>query len=405
MEESAAQMRRVAGLAHVASLSFLATRLAPPLGFGLSLAGGVALARASAAGTLRVGYATAWAAIVETVAIVGPNRLGGPITQALTAPAIGRLEALGRGRLIQIAAAAALRFAYNAATTVFFIAVVAGGVGGYAEAYGKLAGWLPGAPAGALASLLVTTAGLVAWALFAASVQVITFAHAFRRWPAPGAEAPAPSPGRRPGRSKRFDPRVVVGATAVSFAVLLLAMTPWVLVASAISLLIAWALCRPDLDVLPSGLAIASILGILGAALGALGGGGAGQAVQLGARASLLVLWATWLRAASGDLGFREVARRALWRLRAVPAAREAGTLLAEMGAERRIGPAARQLTEVGRRAPRTPMGIVDAVIDWIAVEAHRFRASLPAGRPLRLGALDVLPPLLALLPLMALAA
>jgi hypothetical protein len=96
MEMSALELRRMAGLAHVASLSFLATRLAPPLGFGLSLAGGVALARAATAGTIRTGYAVAWAAVVETVAIVGPNRLGGPMTQALTAPVVGRLAALGR---------------------------------------------------------------------------------------------------------------------------------------------------------------------------------------------------------------------------------------------------------------------------------------------------------------------
>jgi hypothetical protein len=251
----------------------------------------------------------------------------------------------------------------------------------------------------------VTVAALAAWAVFAATVQVVTFAHAFRRWPVAAVAAPAPPPDTPASSPKRFDPRAVAAAAALSFAVLLFAMAPWVLVASLASLLVVSALCRPDLDVLPSGLTLALILGCLGAFLGAMGSGGPTETAQVGARAALLVLWATWLRAASGDLGFREVARRGLWRLRAVPAAREAGTLLAEMGAERRVGPAARQLAEAGRGAPRTPLGIVDAVLDWIATEAHRFRASLPTVISLRVRPLDALPPLLALAPLAALAA
>jgi hypothetical protein len=192
----------------------------------------------------------------------------------------------------------------------------------------------------------------------------------------------------------------VAAASLMAFGVLLFAPDPRVLGASAICLGVLWAISRPDRDVLPSGVTLAIALAVLAGGISALGGNAAEDALRLAARAALLVLWATWLRAASGDRGFREVSRRVLWRLRGLPTARETGTLLAEMGPERRIAPAARQLAEVGRRAPRTPMGIVDAVLDWIAVEAARFRSELPPRVALRLRARDAMPPLAALAPL-----
>jgi hypothetical protein len=406
MSADAAELRRIAGLAHVASLSFLATRLAPPLGFGLSLAGGVALARAAASGRLRSGYATAWAAVLETVAMVGPNRLGGPVTQALSAPLLGRMHARGRSRVLQVTVAGFIRFAYNAATTAFFIGFVAGGVSGYAAAYGNAAGWIPGVPSGPLASLLVTVVALAAWAGFGATVQVVTFSHALRRWPPPGAARPTQAEREEvPAHPARFDPRAVATASLIAFGILLFAAHPRALAASALCLGLLWAVSRPDRDVLPSGLTLALVLAALAAGISALGGNGAEETLRLAARAGLLVLWATWLRAASGDRGFREVSRRALWRLRGLPTARETGTLLAEMGPERRIAPAARQLADVGKRAPRTPMGIVDAVLDWIAVEAARFRSELPPRVVLRLRVRDTVPPLAALAPLAVLLA
>ena len=64
------------------------------------------LARASAAGSrsrgpaqrhgLRAGYGASLAAVVQTVALIGPARVNGPLTQALNAPVVGRLQARGR---------------------------------------------------------------------------------------------------------------------------------------------------------------------------------------------------------------------------------------------------------------------------------------------------------------------
>src|SRR6476646_6355862 len=66
------------GLAHVAAVSFLAARLAPSGAFWLALAGGAAVARESDLRGLRAGYAGSAAAMLQTVAMVGPLRLSGP---------------------------------------------------------------------------------------------------------------------------------------------------------------------------------------------------------------------------------------------------------------------------------------------------------------------------------------
>ena len=85
------------GLAHVASASFLASRVAPTGGFALALAGGVALARAAQRLGLRTGFGASLAAMLQTIAIMGPARVSIPLTQAITAPLLGRMEARGHG--------------------------------------------------------------------------------------------------------------------------------------------------------------------------------------------------------------------------------------------------------------------------------------------------------------------
>ena len=69
--------RGLAGLANVAAMTFLAARVVPG-GFVVALAGGVPLARASARHGVRAGYATAGASLVETMAVMGPARIGIP---------------------------------------------------------------------------------------------------------------------------------------------------------------------------------------------------------------------------------------------------------------------------------------------------------------------------------------
>ena len=57
--------------------------------------GGVALARVAERRGARLGFGASVAAMLETVAIIGPARFGIPLTQAATAPMLGRLEARG----------------------------------------------------------------------------------------------------------------------------------------------------------------------------------------------------------------------------------------------------------------------------------------------------------------------
>ena len=123
------------GPAHVAVVSFLAARAAPAGGFWIALAGGVALARVAERRGARLGFGASVAAMLETVAIIGPARIGIPLTQAATAPMLGRLEARGWRPLPQILACAAIRLVHNTATTAFFIWVITGGLDAYAGTY------------------------------------------------------------------------------------------------------------------------------------------------------------------------------------------------------------------------------------------------------------------------------
>ena len=92
------------GLAHVATVSFLGSRVAPSAPFWLALPGGVALARAAARRGLRAGYGASAAAMLQTVAVMGPARINNPLTQAITAPLLGRMEARGRPAWLQMLA-------------------------------------------------------------------------------------------------------------------------------------------------------------------------------------------------------------------------------------------------------------------------------------------------------------
>src|SRR5687767_6279112 len=113
-----------AGPAHVAVVSFLASRAAPTGGFWIALAGGVALARVAERQGARLGFGTSAAAMLETVAIIGPARFGIPLTQAITAPMLGRLHSRAWAVPAQVLACAAIRLLHNTATTALFIWVI-----------------------------------------------------------------------------------------------------------------------------------------------------------------------------------------------------------------------------------------------------------------------------------------
>ena len=148
--------------------------------------------------------------------------------------------------------------------------------------------------------------------------------------------------------AQRFDPRAVTLAAAVAFG-LLLASTEWAVLAVAGAwLALAWATCRPDLQFLPTGLALTAIVSLSVFGFGLVSGLGLDTAARRGLRAMLLVLVATWLRSAAGADGLREVSRRALTRLRRLPAMPEAARTLDQIGSEGR-------LLAAGPRAHRAP--------------------------------------------------
>jgi hypothetical protein len=393
------------GPAHVAVVSFLAARAAPTGGFWIALAGGVALARVAERRGARLGFGASAAAMLETVAIIGPARFGIPLTQAATAPMLGRLEARGWRPLAQILACAAIRLLHNATTTAFFIWVITGGLDAYAGTYDAIGRRL-GLEVGTADALALTLVGLLTWATFASVVQVLVYRRGLRSWDAlasadrgaagddvefdavigrktqPREESAAAGARGTAGAAneRRFDPRAVTLAAAVAF-VLLLAGTSWALLAAVAAwLATAWLAARPDRQPVPAGLLFAALLAG-GAFAFALGGGlGLDVAARRAARAALLVLTATWLRGAAGAEGLREVSRRVLGRLKRVPAAPEAALVLDQIASEGRLAAAARSLEQQLRGVPRRALPFVDAVLGWVVKESATARPARATG-------------------------
>jgi hypothetical protein len=422
-------------LAHVAAVSFVAARAAPTAGFWITLAGGVALARAGERLGARRGFGASIAAMLQSVAILGPARLGVPLTQAVSAPIIGRLGARGAGLGWQLAACSTVRLLHNALATAFFIWVVVGGLDAYGGSYDALLesiGFLPDGPGAALG---LTATGIVAWTAFASTVQVLIYRRGLRGWrsserapadpvgrealPADGDgrdASPADPSDRRAGATdpaaeaadgSGFDPRAVALAAAIAFTLLLVSTAAPVLAAVGLWLGLAWVVAgRLDRRVVPAGAVLAAILALSGFGFTLVGGLGLDLALRRGARAGLLVLVATWLRAAAGSAGLREVSRRGLARLRAIPSLPEASRALDELGSAPRLLAAGRSLFAALGPASKRPLPIVDAVLGWVRAESVRFRAAPPGAPPtvaarLRDGALVALAvaPLAALVP------
>jgi hypothetical protein len=393
-----------AGPAHVGVVSFLAARAAPTGGFWIALAGGVALARVAERRGARLGFGASAAAMLETVAIIGPARFGVPLTQALSAPILGRLHARKVGFWPQLAACAAVRLVHNAATTAFFIWVIAGGLDAYAGTYDAI-GRRVGIEVGTADAVVLTLVSLLAWAAFASTVQVLVYRRGLRGWDAEvperrhRGEADPESAGwsvsvaenaTNTYHLRRFDPRAITLSAVVVF-VLLLSSTEWALLAAvAVWLALAWYLAYADSDQLPAGAVFAAILA-LGAFVFALGGGlGLEVALRRASRAALLVLTATWLRAAAGAEGLREVSRRALGRLHRIPSATEASSVLDAIASERRLADAARSLIALVSEAPRRLQPLLDAVLAWVVRESASFRSGTAArSLPLAAGPAD----------------
>ncbi len=382
-------LQPVAGPAHVATASFLASRATPSAGFLVALAGGTALARVAQRRGAREGYGASLAATLETVAIMGPARFGVPFTQAVSAPMLGALEARGVRPWLQIVACAAIRVVTNAIGAAFAIWVIAGGLDAYAGTVDNFFGWFGFTP-GEGGTLALTGLVLLAWGVLASWLQVGVYRRGLMRWPTSAEadpEAPEPAPA---GPRGRFDPRAVVLAAAAAFA-LLLSGTEWIVLGAVAGwLVLAWVSCRPDNSFVSTGLALGAVLAG-GAFLFSLGGGlGLNEALRRGSRAALLVAVATWLRAAAGAPGLREVSRRALGRLARLPSVPEASRTLDVLGSETRLADSGRALLAALRDVPRSPVPILDAVLRWVADRSALFVPTAPApALALRLGAFD----------------
>ena len=363
------------GLAHVASVAFVGARVAPSAQFWLTLPGGVALARVGEREGLARGYGASLAATLQGVAILGPLRFNAPLTQAISAPLLGRMWARGRGFAALLAACLALRLAHYLALIVFGIWLVLGGIDEYVKTYEAMTGWLGFLPQGQTGAILVMVVWQTLMAIGFSLVQVAVYRRALRRWPAEvaPAEAEASSPDPAPASTPAaHDPRALAVAALIAFALLLASTRPALLAGVAAWLAVAWVLARPDPRVARIGFGLAAVLAASALLGGAIGGLGLEPSLQRAARAALLVLVASWLRGAAGPEGMRQVFRGALGRLRRLSWAREAGALLDALDSARRLGDAARSFADALRDVPHRPAAIADAATGWVAGEAAR---------------------------------
>jgi hypothetical protein len=374
-----ATKHEAAGLAHVATVSFLASRASPVAGFWIALAGGVALARAAQRDGARLGYGASLAATLQTIALIGPVRISVPLTQALSAPLIGALERRATPVRWQVLACAAVRLAHLTVLGAFGLFVLAGGLDVYTDTYESLTGWTGFMPQGQTAALVLTGAGLLVWTAFASTVQVLVYRRGLLSWPTAALDEGERTPEPPESLAGRFDPRAVALAAAIAFALLIGGLS-WVLLgAVAAWLALAAVAGGGDGSVVRTGALLALLLGAGVLAFTLLGGLGSDEAFRRALRAVLLVLVATWLRAAAGANGLREVSRRGLGRLGRVPPAAEAAAVMDELGSGRQLGPAVRSALATLRSAPARPLPVVDAVLGWVVAESRRFRRAAPA--------------------------
>lgn len=371
----------VLGLSHVASCSFLASRLAPSGAFWAALGGGVALARIAAQRGPRLGYGASLAAVVQTVALIGPARVSGPLTQALNAPVMGHLQARGASRAARVGAGLAIRYVHYVLVNVAFVILVIGGLHEYVATYDRVAGFLRVLPKGQVWAIGFTIAISIVYGLAFTVIQMLTYERALGRWPepetSPGALAPPTGPGQHVGIGS-----VVALVLTLAAWVVLLALLRWPVLAAiggglAVAVLAtrAW---RGGRDTWTIGLSLAVVLavGALGPALiGAVEWDGA---LKRAVRAGLLVLTATWARQAVGTDELREVARRILRRLAWIPSAREAADLTRRLESDARLAPAGKDLLERLNVVELKPAPVADALTDWIIDESRAYRPPQP---------------------------
>jgi hypothetical protein len=94
------------------------------------------------------------------------------------------------------------------------------------------------------------------------------------------------------------------------------------------------------------------------------------EAGRRAVRAALLVLTAAWARSAAGADGVRSLFGAMLWRLRAVPGAREAAALTAVLRSDSRLTAAGRDLVERLQGVETKPLPVADALTEWVVAES-----------------------------------
>jgi len=355
------------GLTHVATASFVAARAAPAAQFWLSLPGGVALARVARRQGLSHGYGASFAAMLQGVAILGPLRINGPLTQAITAPAVGR----ARRPVVQMAACLTLRVAHYAVLNVLAVWLLLGGVDGLVRTYDATTSWTHVLPQGRTAAIVVTVVYQLFWAVVLSAVQVAVYRRALRAWPPASADTGSVAPAVA-GPGAGVDARPLAIAAIVAFGVLLASTAPPVLAGVAAWLAVAWWVARPDSQTARVGLGLAALVALTTLGAGLIGALGFADSLPRAARAALLVLVATWLRGAAGPEGMRDVFRAVLGRLRRFGWTRESAALLDRLDSAPRLTAAGRELVDALRDVPKRPGPVADATTAWVVAEAAR---------------------------------
>ena len=375
------------GLSHVASCSFLAARLAPSLQFWAALGGGIAVARAAAVHGVRAGYGASLAAVVQTVALIGPARVNGPLTQALNAPAMGALQGRGASRATRLAVGLAIRLLHYAVLNVIFIGLIVGGLDEYVKTYDKIARFLRVLPEGTAWAVGLTVVAAVFFGTIYTTIQLVVYERAFAHWPEhpePHAEAAAGAAGPVERARLPVGPLLLMAASWV----VLLSGTQWARIGAVAAVLAVATLAgrawRAGREVWTIGLVLAFGLALSALVPAILGAVDFADALPRAARAALLVCSATWLRAVAGAPGMRETARRGLRAIRRMPSAPEAAEITERLESDRRLVPAARALLAEINEVPQKPGPLADALVVWIAAEAAGYRPPAPGEAPAR---------------------
>ena len=105
--------------------------------------------------------------MLQTVAVMGPARVNAPLTQALTAPLLGRAAPARHARAgCRSPPASRSASTHYVVLTAALVWIVLGGLDAYAGSYDTLTGWLGILPEGERGALIVTAVVNVALAIF-----------------------------------------------------------------------------------------------------------------------------------------------------------------------------------------------------------------------------------------------